>query len=129
MVNKVYLNSDNFLEIWVVGDQTAETVREMGEKLDYYVRQLRGQNRSVLILDNLIKMGVTTSEARREVARIAKTLDYDRAAMVGDGSAVMRYGTNLMLRAIGRSNVRYFGNLETATKWLRTGAEALGRRP
>jgi 1-aminocyclopropane-1-carboxylate deaminase/D-cysteine desulfhydrase-like pyridoxal-dependent ACC family enzyme len=128
MVNKVYVNSDGLLEIWVVGDQTAESVGEMGEKLVYYVQLLRGQHRPVLILDNLIQMGATTSEARREVARIAKTLDYDRAAMVGDGSAFMRHGTNLMLRAIGRSNVRYFGNLETATKWLRTGAEALGKR-
>jgi len=34
--------------------------------------------------------------------------------MVGDGTLAMRYGTNLMLRAIGRSNIRYFGGLETA---------------
>jgi hypothetical protein len=128
MVNKVYVNPDGLLEIWVIGDQTEETVREMGEKLVYFAEQLRSQGRPVLVLDNLIKMGNTTSEARREVARIAKALDYDRAAMVGDGSVLMRYGTNLMLRAIGRSNARYFGNMETARKWLLTGAEALGAR-
>jgi len=128
MVNKVYINSEGMLEIWVIGEQTLGSVREMGEKLTYYAEQLRGRGQPVLVLDNLIKMGATTSEARKEVARIAGTLDYNRAAMVGDGSLLMRYGTNLMLRAIGRSNARYFGNMETAKRWLLTGAEALGAR-
>jgi hypothetical protein len=121
MVNKVYLDGQGVLQIWVVGDQTEETVREMGEKLGYFVEQLRSEGRPVLLLDNLIKMGRTTSEARREVAKIAKALDYDRAVMVGGGSFAMRVGTNLMLRAIGRSNMRYFGGMESAIKWLMAG--------
>jgi hypothetical protein len=79
-------------------------------------------------LDDLRRMGRTDSSVRAEVARLTKQLRYDRAAMVGDGSLFMRYGTNLMLKAIGRSNARYFGHQETALKWLRTGAPALGAR-
>ncbi|HEY2004066.1 MAG TPA: STAS/SEC14 domain-containing protein [Candidatus Saccharimonadia bacterium] len=119
MVNKVFVDSGGLLQILVIGPQTRESVREMGEKLGFYVRQLRTESRPVLILDNLIQLGRTTSEARAEVARLARSLDYDRAAMVGDGSWPMRYGTNLMLRAIGRSNVRYFSNLGSAEKWLK----------
>src|SRR5207249_4981277 len=100
-----YIDPDGLLQIWVVGDQTAESVREMGEKLTFYTQKLREEHKPVFVLDNLINMGRTTSEARREVARIARTLDFDHGAMVGDGSALMRYGTNLMLRAIGRSNL------------------------
>ncbi len=122
MVNKVYLDTDGLLQIWVVGDQTADTVREMGEKLGYFVEQLRAQGRPVLVLDNLKKMGATTSGARAEVARIAKALNFDRAAMVGDGSPAMRFGTNLMLRAIGRGNVHYFSSLDAARIWLLEGA-------
>jgi len=118
MVNKVYLTPEGLIEIWVIGDQTAESVREMGEKLSFYTSDRRRQHLPVLVLDNLIKMGHTTSEARREVGRIAKALDCDRAAMVGDGSRPMRYGTNLMLKAIGRGNIRYFGGMESARKWL-----------
>ncbi|HEX3082361.1 MAG TPA: hypothetical protein VHQ86_03835 [Candidatus Saccharimonadia bacterium] len=124
MVNKVYIDSDGLLHIWVIGDQTQESVREMGEKLGFYVRQLRDNGKPVLVLDNLLKMGTTTSEARREVARIARTLDFDRGAMVGGGSAVMRHGTNLMLRAIGRSNLRYFGGMESARSWLMAAGRA-----
>lgn len=124
MVNKVQLNTDGLIEIWVIGDQTAESVREMGEKVEFFVRDLQRSGRPVLILDNLLKLGATTSQARAEVARLAKTLAFERAAMVGGGSLMMRYGTNLMLRAIGRSNVRYFSHLESARKWLLTGTLA-----
>jgi hypothetical protein len=118
MVNKVYLDPTGILQIWVIGDQDAETVREMGEKLYLYVHELRAASRPVLILDNLLKMGATNSDARREVARIARTLDFDRGAMVGGGSLPMRYGTNLMLTAIGKRSLRYFSTLESATNWL-----------
>lgn len=119
MVNKVFVDQDELLQILVVGPQTRESVREMGEKLGFYSQQFRAEGRPVLILDDLRKMGRTTSEARAEVARLARALDFDRCAMLGDGSWPMRYGTNLMLRAIGRHNVRYFSNLESAHKWLK----------
>ena len=128
MVNKVYLDRSGFIQIWVVDAQTDESVREMGEKIGFYIKDLRAAGAPVLILDNLIKMGKTTSGARREVARLAKTLDFDRCAMVGNGSRAMRYCTNLMLKAIGRRNVRYFGNLESAETWLRHGTLKSGRR-
>jgi len=45
-------------------------------------------------------------------------LDFDRAVMVGSSSLLMRYGTNLMLKAIGRGNTRYFSDLAAAKRWL-----------
>ena len=121
MVNKVYIDNDGFLQVWVIGDQTEESVREMGEKLSAFAARLRQERKPVLVLDNLLKMGNTTSEARRQVGHIAKVLDFDRAAMVGENSLIMRYSTNLMLRAIGRSNLCYFGNIDSARKWLLRG--------
>lgn len=125
MLNKVYLDQAGILQIWVIGDQDYDSVREMGEKLTYYVGMLRQKQQPVLILDNLIKMGETTSEARREVARIAKSLDFDRAVMIGDGSMAMRIGTNLMLRAIGKGNARYFSKTEKGLSWLRSPGETV----
>lgn len=118
MLNKVFLDAEGVINILVIGDQTAETVREMGEKLDFFTRQRRTERRLVLVLDNLLHMGQTDSNARREVGRIARRLDCDRAAMVGGGSLMMRYSTNLMLRAIGRANLRYFAASESARRWL-----------
>jgi 1-aminocyclopropane-1-carboxylate deaminase/D-cysteine desulfhydrase-like pyridoxal-dependent ACC family enzyme len=128
MYNKVYVDKDGLLQIWVIGDQSVESVREMGEKLQFYTTDLRSRGCPVLVLDNLLSLGTTTSNARREVSRIARSLDMDRGAMVGGGSRTMRLGTNLMLRAIGRQNLRYFSSLESAHKWLLAGLPS-GSRP
>jgi UDP-N-acetylmuramyl pentapeptide synthase len=82
------------------------------------IATLRDQNRQVFIIDNLKAMGETTSDARKAVANYAKKLPFDRAAMVGDGTAIMRFSTNLMLRAIGRSNIRYFSSVDGAMIWF-----------
>jgi hypothetical protein len=90
----------------------------MGEQAMVLVQALRHEQRPVFILDNLKFMGETTPEARREVARIARLLDFDRGAMVGDANPLMRHGTNLMLRSIGRRNLRYFASFDGAYAWF-----------
>ena len=64
-------------------------------------------------------MGHTNIPARQLVAELAKTLEFDRVAMIGDGSTLMRVGTNLMLTAIGKgSSIRYFDTRDQAVAWL-----------
>ena len=118
MRNKVYLTQEGYIEIEVVGDQTDQSVKEMGEEISALIAKLKHKKRPVLVLDNLKAMGDTTPEARREVARLAKSLGFDRTAMLGRSGAMMRYGTNLMLRAIGRHNIRYFSSRDGALLWL-----------
>ena len=118
MSNQVYSNPQGIIEIEVVGDQTEITVREMGLQIKTLIAQTRHNSQPVLLLDNLKRMGNTTPEARREVARLAKSLDFDRTAMLGQNNIMMRYGTNLMLRAIGKPNIRYFANRDAALLWL-----------
>ncbi len=118
MRNQVYQNRRGYIEINVIGNQTKESVRQMGEETSVLISTIRRQSRPVMILDNLKAMGETTPEARREVARLAKTLGFDRIAMLGDSSMMMRYGTNLMLRAIGQRNIRYFSSHDGALLWL-----------
>lgn len=117
-MNQIFLNEDSIIEIIVVGNQTDLSVREMGEHIAVLIAHLQRTGRPVLILDNLKNLGQTTSPARKEVAYLARTLAFDRAAMVGDGSPMMRYGTNLMLQAIGRPNLRYFASRDAALVWL-----------
>lgn len=121
--NRVHINALGLLEINVIGNQTEESVRAMGLNISRCITQLRASNRPVLVLDDLKKMGQTDSAARAEVARLAKTLDFDRCAMMGDASPMMRYGTNLMLRAIGRSNVKFFASRDAALMWLGVSGE------
>lgn len=115
--NAVYLQ-DDFLWIGVVGDQTGETIRLMGDQIQALVEQLRAEGKPVLIMDDLRRIGSANAEALRGVAILSRVLDYDRAVMLDNHSALMRAGTNMLLRSIGRANARYFSDLDKAQAWL-----------
>lgn len=117
-MNRVFLNSSNVIEIHVVGDQTPHSVIEMCDQAKGLISALHDQKKPAYLLDNLKAMGETDSETRAAVTKYAKILPFDRAAMVGDGSLIMRLSTNLMLRAIGRSNIRYFSSTDSAMLWF-----------
>ena len=118
MGNRVFLTNDNTIQIDVVGNQNRASVELMGREISTLITQLRGSGKPCLILDNLLEMGAVDPEARRLVVELSKRLDFDRAVMVGRGG-LMRFGTNLMLRATGRADkIRFFEDYEEARKWL-----------
>lgn len=120
MGNKVYVNDDEIIEIEVIGDQNAASVELMGRQADALITQMKAVGKPCLILDNLLQIGKVGPEARHMVVDLAKRLDYDRAAMLGQGG-LMSFGANLMLRATGKTyKVRYFDNREEAIKWLKS---------
>ena len=116
--NRVFINEYDVVEIIVNGDQTVESVHAMG---DDTVRLAHAQLRAgkpVLILDNLLKMGTVPPEARRSVAELVRSNEYDKLAMLGKGTT-LRLGANLLLRATGRGEqVRYFEDYTAAIYWL-----------
>ena len=116
--NRVFINSAAIIEIHVVGDQTSDSVLDMAKSANRLMEQLRAEGAFVFVIDNLKLMGETTPDARKVVAEYAKKLAFDRLAMVGDGSIIMRLTTNLMLRAIGKSNAKYFSSEESAREWF-----------
>jgi hypothetical protein len=118
MQNKVYLD-DGIIVIEVIGDQDEESVEHMGQEIDALITGQRKLGRPALLLDNLLKIGAVDSDTRKLVVQLAKRLDYDRAAMLGKGG-IMRFGTNLMLRATRQSyKLRYFESADDAKSWLR----------
>ncbi|HSX35176.1 MAG TPA: STAS/SEC14 domain-containing protein [Candidatus Saccharimonadales bacterium] len=120
MQNKVYLDSAGIINIDVIGDQTVESVEQMGKHIEGLITEQRRLGKPSLVLDNLLQMGNVGAEARQMVVDLAKRMDYDRAAMVGKGG-LMKFGTNLMLRATGRSyRTKYFEDIAEAKHWLLT---------
>lgn len=117
--NKVFLNKDDIIEIHVVGSQTEASVREMGAALRTLLEELEAQKRPLLVLDDLMQMGETNTGARRAVSDLARTLTYDRVAMLGPDKPLMVYGTQLLLQAIGMGRkIKYFVDREAALVWL-----------
>ncbi len=119
--NQIYFK-DGILRINVVGDQTGATVEAMGRELTDEIVKLRQAGKKVLLLDDVSKIGKADMPAVRAVAILGRILDYDRAAMVGDGSAALRTGINLLLKTIAQPNTHYFSNLKDAKIWLRKSA-------
>lgn len=119
MGNSVELNDEGFIEVRVVGDQNYASVTSMGLQTKRLLEKLSAQDKPLRILDDITKLGNSDIKARKTVADLAQSLTYERIAMLGDGSVVMRVGTNLLLRAVGKGKrIKYFENRHKAIKWL-----------
>jgi hypothetical protein len=114
----VILNDQGIIEVTVAGDQTPQSVAEMGKQIDVLLSQQKAAGKARLILDDLLQIGTVPPDARAVVVNLGKSLDYDKLAMVG-ANGVVRLGSNLMFRAIGKgSKLRFFGERQKATEWL-----------
>lgn len=119
MENTVAINDDDIIEIKVVGNQTVQTVTEMGKTTETLIGNFRRSAKPVLILDNLVEIGSVSPEARNLVVELGKKLDYDRLAFLGR-SGILRFGSNLILQAMGRGDkLKYFDDRNKAIAWLK----------
>lgn len=116
--NHVFINEQDIVECSTHGDQTDETVKLMGIEISALLEELRAQGKPRLLLDNIVDIGDVTKEGRHEVVLLAKTLDYDRAAMLGQKN-IIQFGANLIIRASGRGqHLKFFSDREEAIAWL-----------
>jgi len=92
----------------------------MGVELQALLDELQAQNKPLLVLDNLMQMTDTDTAARRTVSELARSLHYDKVAMLGPDKPLMLYGTQLLLQAIGMGKkIKYFVDAEAANAWLK----------
>ena len=118
--NRVFINEHDLVEIIVSGDQTVKSVELMATEAVKLGESQRSAGKQVLILDNLLQIGDVPPEARKRVVELAKTMKYDKLAMVGKGT-VLKLGTNLMLHATGKGHrVKYFDDYDKAVSWLKS---------
>jgi hypothetical protein len=118
MANKVYIDDEHVAVCVVDGDQTLSSVTAMGNQIKDALAQLKAQQKPVLLVDDIRTIGKVPPSARDMVVSLAKTLQYDRLAMLGKGG-VLRFGANLLIRASGRGKkMHYFTDEQQARKWL-----------
>lgn len=117
--NKVTLNKDGFIEIIVVGDQTASSIVAMGEAIQTNSKLLIEQQKPVLLLDDIRQIGKVPPEGRKAVVALGKTLTYKKLAMLGK-PGLIRFGANLLIRAMGQATkAKYFDQYDRAIAWLK----------
>jgi hypothetical protein len=116
--NKIYLDEDKLIVVEVVGDQTPDSVELMGKEVQVFIDKLKKSGWPVLILDDLTKMGYTSSYTRSIVSDLAKSLSFKKVAMHGSG-VMMKYGASFIIRALGQGDkIKYFDDLNAAKSWL-----------
>lgn len=116
--NHVFINEYNVVECQTNGDQTATSVVVMGDQISALLQELKSQQKPQLLLDNIINLGNVTPDGRQAVISLAKSLAYDRAAMLGK-PGIIRFSANLIIRASGRGKkLKYFSDREEAILWL-----------
>lgn len=109
---------DGLIWIEVVGDQSKETVRCMGEEITDLVADVRARNEPVLIMDDVTRICCASLDALMGVAFLARIVDYDKAAMVDTRTGILKTTINLILASIKRTNAHYFSDVTAAQAWL-----------
>lgn len=116
--NHSYISTDSLIHNIYIGNQNATTVILVGEVLNKLIKQLRSQDRSVLIFSDISKLGKTPLSARRTGLEIMRGLDFDKAAIYGPSSFEKNL-VNMIVIASGRGfQIKYFTNPNDAKSWL-----------
>lgn len=118
--NKVFMHPKGYIEVLTTGVQNPETVKSMGDQVADLAITLRTNHQPVLVLDNLTNMSLKQpGSVPKAVAAEARRLDFDKVAMLGGANRLLKYGTNFMIKAIGKGHtIRYFTNRAEAETWL-----------
>jgi len=117
--NHVFINDAGIIEIVVSGDQTVESIDAIGNEAERLVRQRRKEGKPALVLDDVLLIGSVPAEARQRVVELAKSVNYQKFAMVGKGTTI-KMAANLLLQAIGKARkVKYFDDYSQAVEWLK----------
>lgn len=115
--NKVFLNDHGMLELVFYGNQPAEKVRQMLAEEDVIIAQLTREGKPVNVLANAEQVGKMTSDGRKLAVQYVKAQPFRRIAVYGGGT-FMRTVASMVIRALGRRDIRVFGTREPALKWL-----------
>ncbi len=120
--NKVALVEDLILEVTCAGVQNEQMIESLIQDSRQLVEQLKKENRPILVLVRLRKVGPVDIGARRVAAGALTKLSYDRIAIYG-ASRFLQKTTELIIRAVHKEEgIRIFPDGVTARSWLRESA-------
>jgi hypothetical protein len=117
-LNKVTLLDNDVIYVQKIGDQTAETMIDLFDRLAKIAAKLRREQKRVLILSNASQEGTTDIPAAKVSATIGTELDYDKSATYGL-SDYHRFAREYMISLTNlEGRVANFGSRDEAMRWL-----------
>ena len=118
--NHVFLHPNGYIEVQTIGIQSTDSVVAMGSQIAELAKKLRAEGKKVYVLDNLQQLALKQpGEVPKAVAAEANRLDFDKVAMLGTNNRMLKYGTNFILRAVGKmEKMKYFTDRVEAERWF-----------
>jgi hypothetical protein len=116
MNNKVFLNSDGYIEIVLSGEQTGETFLEVYEKAKPLIDKVQADNKPLLGLCDLTGETNFSLSSNKIAMEYLEKIPYERIAMFGVPHVEVTKG---IIMAMGKShNTKVFDNRKDALAWL-----------
>lgn len=116
MENSVTLSPKHYIEVTLVGNQTAESLKTVYEKALPLIDRLKFENKPILGLINMaLDTGLSIGADKSALAFLLK-VDYERVALCHVPHPEVTKG---LIMAIGKTdNTQLFDNRAAAVKWL-----------
>ncbi len=121
IVNKVFLDPQDYIQVVAAGMQTYDTVKSIETEVQALSHNLREQQKPVKILIELAENTGQGLPARRAAREFLTNLDYDKIGMYG-GRLFLKHIIDLIIAGSLRTDkVKNFYTKEEATAWLAQG--------
>jgi len=119
MENKISINEKGIIEVNMTEDQDEAAVIETTRLFVELSKQLKAENKPVLLLVDLSKItNIFSTNLRKTGFGLLKDLEFDKAAMYSQ-TALVRYLIDLFNNNIMKqANLKVFESRESAEEWL-----------
>lgn len=114
--NKIFLNPEGYIEIVLVGDQTAQSFERVYQEAEPIIEQLKTQGKPLYALFDLSKQTGFSLSSDKAALELLEEVDYDRIAMY---SVPHQDVTKGIIMATGKADkTKIFETRDQALTWL-----------
>ncbi len=116
--NQVWLAPEGYVEVKLAGEQSFQTIEEVGKRCRPFVDKLNYEHRPILGLVDLTEHRSINAGTNKAALGLLEAIPYKRAAMFGSGVIVTEI-TRGLIAALGKGDrTKAFGSREEAVAWL-----------
>jgi hypothetical protein len=116
--NQVALNPEGYIEMKLIGEQTYQTIEEVGKASRQYIDKLNYEHRPVLVLIDLTQHKSINSGTNKASMELLDAIPYKRTAMFGSNAIITEVSRGI-ITALGKGeNTKVFKTREEAVAWL-----------
>lgn len=117
MAHEIEMKDDGVVHISFIGDIDLEAINAYAQDLTPYLEAASETNK-VCMISHSGREGRFSSDARRCLMELNQDPRVGRVGVLG-GNRFNRVMTNIILKATGRENIRFFDNEKEALIWLK----------